>query len=72
MCETLKRIKLLDVKLWKDGLQIPVKISFGKCCEWCERFPKSVKNVNIWPSQVNGRSYIFYRETCNFTPHDLS
>ena len=33
MCETIKRIKLLDVKLWKDGLQIPVnklKISFGK------------------------------------------
>ena len=30
MCETFKWIQLLAVKLQKDGLQIPVKLSLGK------------------------------------------
>ena len=30
MCETFKRIELLEVESQKDGLQIPVKISLGK------------------------------------------
>ena len=58
MCETFKWVKLLVVKLQKNGLQIPVKISLGKIndCERRKSFSKYViKNANICPSVVKYR-----------------
>ena len=43
MCETFKSIKLPVVECYKNGLQIPVKVSLANDYQRGESFIKSVK-----------------------------